>query len=58
MTATLLLDQYMAERHALGYVGKTDRNCIRRFLQDYKEPENGEINFTKDYVLQPKFRKN
>ena len=51
MTAKLLLEQYMAERHALGFVGKTDRDCIRRFLQDYAEPENGNVEFTKDYVL-------
>ena len=52
MTAKLLLEQYMAERHALGFVGKTDRDCIRRFLQDYAEPEDGNVEFTKDYVLQ------
>jgi len=40
MTAKLLLEQYMAERHALGFVGKTDRDCIRRFLQDYVEPDD------------------
>lgn len=38
MTAKLLLEQYMAERHALGFVGKADEACIRRFLQDYVEP--------------------
>lgn len=33
MTAKLLLEQYMVECKALGFVGKTDRDCIRRFLQ-------------------------
>lgn len=40
MTAKMLLEQYMAERHALGFVSKTDEGCIRRFLRDYKEPED------------------
>ena len=33
MTAKLLLEQYMVECQALGFVGKTDKDCIRRFLQ-------------------------
>ena len=51
MTATILLEQYMAERHALGFSMKTDEGCIRRFLQDYAEPDDGKIEFTKGYVL-------
>ena len=51
MTAKILLEQYMAERHALGFVSRTDEGCIRRFLRDYKEPEDGKIVFTKEYVL-------
>lgn len=43
MTAKMLLEQYMAERHALGFVSKTDEGCIRRFLRDYKEPEDGKF---------------
>ena len=52
MTAKMLLEQYMAERHALGVVSKTDEGCIRRFLRDYKEPEDGKIVFSKEYVLE------
>ncbi len=51
MTSTILLDQYLAERHALGFVYKTDEGCIRRFLQDYIEPDDGTLEFTKEYVL-------
>lgn len=51
MTAEQLLEQYMDERQALGFVGKTDRDCIRRFLQDYENPEDGNVEFTKEYVL-------
>ena len=40
----------MAERHALGFSLKTDEGCIRRFLQDFAEPDDGEISFTKEYV--------
>ena len=41
----------MDERQALGFVGKTDRDCIRRFLQDYENPGDGNVEFTKEYVL-------
>lgn len=51
MTVELLFEQYMDERQALGFVGKTDRDCIRRFLRDYEELENGKVEFTKEYVL-------
>lgn len=52
MTAMQLLDDYMAERHALGFEAKTDEACIRRFLNDYADAEDGNIEFSKDYVLQ------
>lgn len=51
MTSKMLLEQYMAERHALGFSLKTDEGCIRRFLQDFAEPDDGEISFTKEYAL-------
>ena len=50
MTSKMLLEQYMAERHALGFSLKTDEGCIRRFLQDFAEPDDGEISFTKEFV--------
>ena len=53
MTAKMLLEQYMAERHALGFVSKTDEGCIRRFLRDYKEPEDGKIVFSKCAISGP-----
>lgn len=48
MTSKILLEQYMAERHALGFSLKTDEGCIRRFLRDFAEPDDGVISFTKD----------
>ena len=47
MTVELLFEQYMDERQALGFVGKTDRDCIRRFLRDYEELENGKVDVYK-----------
>lgn len=41
----------MAERHALGFSLKTDEGCIRRFLRDFAEPDDGVLSFTKEYVL-------
>lgn len=41
----------MAERYALGFSLKTDEGCIRRFLRDFTEPDDGKILFTKEYVL-------
>ena len=52
MTSTELLKRYMEERHALGFVAKTDEGRIRRFLQNYVDPPDGTIEFTKEYVLQ------
>ena len=51
MTSKMLLEQYMAERRALGFSLKTDEGCIRRFLQDFVDPDDGDISFTKEYVL-------
>lgn len=51
MTSKTLLEQYLAERRALGFSLKTDEGCIRRFLRDYVDSDNGTIEFTKDYVL-------
>ena len=51
MTSKMLLEQYMAERHALGFSLKTDEGCIRRFLRDFAEPDDGVLSFTKEYVL-------
>ena len=51
MTSKMLLEQYMAERHALGFSLKTDEGCIQRFLRDFAEPDDGVISFTKEYVL-------
>lgn len=51
MTSKILLEQYLEERHALGFSLKTDEGCIRRFLQDFVEPDDGEPSFTKEYVL-------
>ena len=47
MTSKMLLEQYMAERRALGFSLKTDEGCIRRFLQDFVDPDDGDISFTK-----------
>lgn len=51
MTSAELLRQYMDERHALGFVAKTDEGCIRRFLQNYDDPPDGVLEFNKEYVL-------
>ena len=51
MTSKMLLEQYMEERRALGFSLKTDEGCIRRFLQDFVDPDDGDISFTKEYVL-------
>lgn len=51
MTSATLLKQYLAERHALGYSLKTDEGCLRRFLRNYSEPDNGRIEFTKEFVM-------
>ena len=51
MTSKMLLEQYMAERHALGFSLKTDEGCIKRFLRNFAEPDDGVLSFTKEYVL-------
>ena len=57
MTSKMLLEQYMAERRALGFSLKTDEGCIRRFLQDFVDPDDGDISFTKEYVRNPSQKK-
>ncbi|WP_276326130.1 tyrosine-type recombinase/integrase [Pseudobacteroides cellulosolvens] len=42
----------MAERHALGFIYKSGECSIKRFLRDFKEPADGNTEFTKDYVLE------
>ncbi|MDR1536512.1 MAG: tyrosine-type recombinase/integrase [Clostridiales bacterium] len=49
-TVTKLFDDFVAERNALGYVGKTTNGAVRRFLQNF--PEDSELEFTKEYVLE------
>jgi integrase len=56
-TAQKLLEEYLTERRALGFSGKTDEGCIRRFLRAFEEPTNGKPVFTKEYVLQHTQRK-
>ena len=56
-TSQKLLEEYMAERHALGFIGKTDEGSIRRFLRGFAEPSDGKIEFTKEYVLEHTRRK-
>ena len=51
MTSAVLLEQYLAERHALGFSLKTDEGCLRRFLRNYPEPDDGKIVFTKEFVI-------
>lgn len=51
MTSAVLLEQYLAERHALGFSLKTDEGCLRRFLRNYPEPDDGKIVFTKEFVM-------
>lgn len=51
MTSTQLLDEFLAERHALGFSYKTDEGILRRFLREFTDPEDGQIEFTKEYVL-------
>lgn len=56
-TAQKLLEDFMEERHALGFSYKTDEACIRRFLRKFVEPADREIEFTKQYVLENTQRK-
>lgn len=48
MTSKMLLEQYMAERHALGFSLKTDEGCIRRFLQNFAEPDDERFRLQKN----------
>ena len=56
-TSAKLFEEFVAERRALGYVGKTNEGAIRRFLRNFVEPTDGIIEFTKEYVLENTKRK-
>jgi len=56
-TAVLLYDEFVAERNALGYVGKSTNGAVRRFLKNFVEPADGKLEFTKEYVLEQIKRK-
>jgi integrase len=56
-TSKRLLEEFMTERHALGFNYKTDESAIRRFLNGFTEPIDGNIEFTKEYVLEHTRRK-
>jgi integrase len=56
-TAAKLFEEFVAERQALGYVGKTSNGAIRRFLHSFVDPIDGTIEFTKEYVLENTKRK-
>lgn len=47
-----LLKEFMAERHALGFNYKSGECSIKRFIRNFKEPADGNIEFTKEYVLE------
>lgn len=47
----------MAERQALGYTYKSGKGAIRRFLQNFREPTDSALEFTKEYVLENTKRK-
>lgn len=50
-SAQELLTAFMAEKRALGFSYRTEEGAIRRFLSDFVEPNNGKLEFTKEYVL-------
>lgn len=56
-TSARLLEEFMAERHALGFSYKTGEGAVRRFLKGFIEPADGKIEFTKEYVLEHTRRK-
>jgi len=56
-TTQELLHEFMRERHALGFNYESGECSIRRFLHNYKEPADGGIEFTKEYVLEQISRK-
>lgn len=56
-TSQKLLEEFMAERYALGFSYKTGKGIVRRFLQDFNEPVDGKVEFTKEYVLEHTGRK-
>ena len=43
MTAKMLLEQYMAERHALGFVSKPTKDAFGVSCVITKEPEDGKL---------------
>ena len=51
MNGMTLLEQYIAERRALGFRFQTNEKYLRRFMKDYPESPDGKIIFTKEYVL-------
>lgn len=56
-TSQRLLEEFVAERHALGFSYKSGEGAIRRFLDGFSEPSDGKIEFTKEYVLEHTRRK-
>jgi integrase len=56
-TSKRLLEEFMVERHALGFNYKTGKGAVKRFLSNFTESANGEIEFTKEYVLENTRRK-
>lgn len=56
-TAQRLFDEFMAEKRALGFKYKTGEGTIRRFIREFENPEDGNIEFTKEYVLKHSCRK-
>lgn len=56
-TSQRLLEEFLAERHALGFSYKSDEGAVRRFLNGFTEPADGKLEFTKEYVLEHTRRK-
>ena len=56
-TSAKLFEDFVAERNALGYIGDTDKGAVRRFLRNFVEPEDGKLDFTKEYVTESTKRK-
>lgn len=56
-TSHQLFREFIDERHSLGFVYKTDEGIIRRFLRDFTDPIDGNIEFTEEYVLAQVSRK-
>ena len=56
-TSAKLFSDFIAERNALGYVGKSTYGAIRRFLRNFIDPEDDALEFTKEYVIENTKRK-